>query len=183
MAVLAHDTSDCMCSLLQADQKRKKADVSGMYVKCVNLRWLLVDEGSSASCENLGTTESNCRTHIREAPETYKIRPKSRKVSSEVRAWGGLNLLVFVDFWQLPPVRQTAIFHNPYEQTDARVKRIMNMFWNKDEDSMNKMVELTMAKRQDSSQWYFHFIQECRAGAQSEEMYNFVHGQRCSRHA
>ena len=49
------------------------------------------------------------------------------------------------------------------------------MFWNKDADSMNSMVELTEAKRcQDK--WLLAFIQECRNGSQSWEMYNFIHG-------
>ena len=147
-----------------------------MYTKCECLRWILIDEGSSASCENLAFTESNVRTHTREAPETYKIRPKDKNNPAEVRSWGGKNLLMFIDLWQLPPVRQTAVFFNPFKKYDHRVERILNMFWIKEVDSMNKMIELTVAKRQHATDWFFKFITECRNGVQTEEMYNFIHG-------
>ena len=75
----------------KAARRREKPDVSTMYSRCESLRWLLIDEGSSASCENLGLTESNLRQAIREAPETYKVRPKHKKQPAEVRSWGGLT--------------------------------------------------------------------------------------------
>ena len=84
--------------------------------------------------------------------------------------------MVFVDFWQLGPVRQTPLFANPCTQADHRVSRIQQMFWTKELDGMSHMVELTVAKRQDAQAWFFKFIQECRNGNQTEEMYNFIHG-------
>ena len=122
--------------------------------------------------------ESNVRANVRDAADTYKMRPKCKGSPAEPRAWGGINILFFVDFWQLPPVRQTAIFHNPFEvaKPDHRVNRIMRMFWSRDTDAMNMMVKLTQAKRQKEGDWFYKFIQECRHGVQSEEMYNFIHG-------
>ena len=147
-----------------------------MFTKCESLRWILVDEGSSASCENLGIMESNVRTNMREAADTYKMRPKTKGSPTEPRAWGGVNLLLFTDMWQLPPVRQIALFDKPFTQTDHRVQRIMGMVWSKDIDGINKFIELTQAKRQKEGDWFFQFIQQCRNGVQSEEMYNFIHG-------
>ena len=69
-----------------------------------------MDEGSSASCENLGVMESNVRTNIREAADTYKMRPKAKRCPAEPRARRGVNLFLFTDMWQLPPVRQIASF-------------------------------------------------------------------------
>ena len=84
--------------------------------------------------------------------------------------------MVFTDWWQLPPVLQTAIFANPFDQTDARVQYIHKMFWNNNgKNSMNKMIELTEAKRC-KDKWLLRFIQECRHGKQQWEMYNFIHG-------
>ena len=122
--------------------------------------------------------ESNVRANVRDAADTYKMRPKCKVSPAEPRAWGGINILFFVDFWQLPPVRQTAIFHNPFEvaKPDHRVNRIMRMFWSRDTDAMNMIVELTQAKRQKEGDWFYKFIRECRHGVQSEEMYNFIHG-------
>ena len=45
-------------SVDKAGMKRKKPDVSTMFVKCQNLRWILIDEGSSAGCENLGIMDT-----------------------------------------------------------------------------------------------------------------------------
>jgi hypothetical protein len=147
-----------------------------MYTKCQDLQFILIDEGSSASCENLGTLESNTRNATREAPETYKIRPPEKRGGlPEVRPWGGKNILFFVDWWQLPPVMQTAIFFNPFSQGQHHVSRIMDMFWNRDVDSMNAMIELTEAKRC-RDPWLLAFVQECRSGKQSWEMYNLIHG-------
>ena len=62
----------------QASAKKKnswdKPDVSTMFMKCENMRVSIVDEGSSASCESLSTTELNIRTATRDAAETYKVR-------------------------------------------------------------------------------------------------------------
>ena len=45
-------------SVDKAGVKRKAPDVSTMFVKCQNLRWILIDEGSSAGCENLGIMDT-----------------------------------------------------------------------------------------------------------------------------
>ena len=70
---------------------------------------------------------------------------------------------------------QTAIFFNPFSQGQHHVSRIMDMFWNRDVDSMNAMIELTEAKRC-RDPWLLAFVQECRSGKQSWEMYNLIHG-------
>ena len=46
----------------------------------------------------------------------------------------------------------------------------------KDEDSFNRLEELTVAKRQKASDWFFHFMKQCRNGGQCDEMYNLAHG-------
>ena len=162
--------------IIQADLKRNKRDVSTMYTKCESLQFILIDEGSSASCEVLARLESNVRQATREAPETYKIRPASQGGKPEERSYGGKNLLFFVDWWQLEPVLQTEIFRNPFAQYSQAVQRVMDFFWNRGEiDSMNDMIELTEAKRC-RDPWLLAFIQECRNGNQSWEMYHSIHG-------
>ena len=151
-------------------QQREQPGVNSMYSKCENLRWILIDEGSSASCENLSWTETGVRNATRHAAETYKVRPKKGGCTTEERPWGGLNILFFTDWWQLGPVRQTAISSNPFLCNSGPNQRIHNMFWHRDVDSMNKLVELTEAKRQ-KDLWFLAFIQQCRNGTQSWEMY------------
>ena len=69
----------------------------------------MIDESSSASCENLGVVEMNVRAAVRDAKDTYKYRPvkkgpKEKSEVNDIRSWGGMNLLMFTDWWQLPPV-------------------------------------------------------------------------------
>ena len=161
--------------LCETKQNWDKPDVNTMYMKCENMRVLIVDEGSSASCENLATAELNVRTAIRAAAETYKVRYGGRGKPNEARICGGLNVLFFVDWWQLPPVKQTAITANPFESQAGNVRTIMNMFWTKGVDAINRSIELTEAKRcQDP--WLLAYIQQCRDGRQTWDMYNFIHG-------
>ena len=85
------------------------------------------------------------------------------------------NVLFVAAWWQLPPVKQTATSANPFEAHAANVRTIMNMFWTKDADAINQCIELTEAKRcQD--EWLLAYIQECRDGRQTWDMYNFIHG-------
>ena len=90
-------------------------DVIAMFIKCENMRVLIVDEGSFCSCESLSTTELNVRTATHDAAETYKVRHGKRRDAKEVRTPGGLNVRFFVDRWQFPPVRQIATNANPFE--------------------------------------------------------------------
>ena len=83
----------------QGNTRKKQAwdkpDVNTMYMKCENMRVLIIDEGSSASCENLSTAELNVRTGTRAVAETYKVRTGKRRAAKEVRVFGGLNVLFF----------------------------------------------------------------------------------------
>ena len=84
-----------------------KPDANPMYERTRMLRWILVDEGSTASAEVMAATNSTLSTSIR-AKNTYLRRPNGTK-----RPMGGMNFLFFVDWWQLPPVNATALSSNP----------------------------------------------------------------------
>jgi hypothetical protein len=69
---------------------------------------------------------------------------KRRKVCKEKRPFGGLNVIMTGDFWQLPPVKQTAVFCSPFSGNhSSQAQRILNMFWRREADSINCVVELT----------------------------------------
>ena len=123
----------------------------------------------------LSISELSIRTAARDAPETYKVRQGKKKAANEARNFGGLNVLFFVGRWQLPPVKQTAISENPFVAHLANVLKIMNMFWTNDIDAINHRIELTEAKRCEEI-LLLAYIQECRDGRQTWDMYNFIHG-------
>ena len=72
-------------------------DVSTMFVKCENMRVLIVDEGSFASCESLSTTELDIRIVTRDVVDTCKVRRGEKKSANEIRIFGGLDTFFFVD--------------------------------------------------------------------------------------
>ena len=90
--------------------------------------------------------------------------------------FGGLNLLLLGDLWQIPPVRSLSIADNPFLQRSANISRILEMFWTKDlPHSLTHRFVLDESHRC-VDKWWQHFLAEARAGALSERMYNFVHG-------
>ncbi len=63
-----------------------------LFVNCQNLRWVPVDETSSASAEILGILDANLRSAIRKEG-TYAMRRRGK--ATERRPFGGLNMLFF----------------------------------------------------------------------------------------
>ena len=94
------------------------------------------------------------------------------------RPFGGVNLLFFVDWWQLPPVKSTDLKSNPYPEkaASAMVQKSMSMFWSNDIDAMTGMTELTHSYRQRLDPWFAEFLRQCRHGDLSWSMYCFFHG-------
>ena len=71
-------------------------------------------------------------------------------------------MLLTGDLWQLPPVKDCAIFSNPQQKTageayDTGEQRIMSMFWDmhdpKKPDTITKIFEVTVNQRNDSELW------------------------------
>ena len=45
------------------------------------------------------------------------------------RPFGGINIVFAGDFWQLPPVKATALFANPFRRHTHQEQRIFQIFW------------------------------------------------------
>ena len=72
----------------------------------------------------------------------YKRRAQDR---SE-RPFGGINVMLFGDWWQLRPVCGTAIFSNPL-LVSRMAQSCLNMFWGDDADRVRRVWELTQPMR------------------------------------
>ena len=133
-----------------------------------------MDEGSTTSAEVFGIIESNVTRSTR-ATGTWKLRAAS---TGEERPFGGCNLLFFVDWWQLPPVKSTDLKSTPYPEKAASpmVQKAMTFFWNRSVDSFTGMTELTHSYRQALDPWFSEFLRQCRHGQLSWTMYCFFHG-------
>ena len=97
-----------MQKMSQSGKKRSKSTgATDMYTKCQVLRMLLIDEISTAALQVLGVMESNMR-------RGRSGLAWSTDASGEPRDWGGVNLGIFGDWLQLPPVAAKSIFRNPF---------------------------------------------------------------------
>ena len=148
-------------------------DVDILFTRNRHLKWVLVDEVGMISDLLLGAFEMSL-TDASDREPRYKMR---RKV--ERRLFGGYNVLTFGDFSQLSPLPPGGpIFVPPTASTGSKQERARSMkdvFWEDNEAALNYFIELVETKRYDD-RWYATVLDECRAGALSEENYAFLHG-------
>ena len=144
-------------------------DVDDLYERCLGVRWLLIDESSTLSPMLLGLLDSYlrraCKRHV------YARRP-----DKSWRPFGGLNVLLCGDLWQLPPVKSVSIFSNPFKKDlQFTEQRTLQMLWKRGEDSIGKLFELTEPMRTKDS-WLQQQLTQDPHGQESWEVYCFVHG-------
>ena len=101
-------------------RRRTEDALPNMTVKCSSLRVLIIDEIEAAGIELLADLEERIQRH---APKTYKYASHS----TLPRVWGGINVLLGGDWWQLPPVGQVSIMSNPFQQQVMESARMMHV--------------------------------------------------------
>ena len=149
--------------------KSGKRDTSLLFHRCMNLRWLLIDEISMVSAELLAELEYLVRQAVR-SQNTYKIRR-----DKSVRPFGGANTLLLGDWWQLQPVLSTALFDHPQKAKSAVAHTGQLLLWGQNRDSAQGVWELLEQVRC-PDEWYQVFCTQCRNGNLAYENYFFIHG-------
>ena len=92
-------------------QNEDKADMSHYHIRFQALRFLFIDEFSTAAIEIFGAINDKTTTHIREN-NTWSLRKEGKNISN--RPFGGLNVVVSGDAWQFGPIGSVgAVFDNP----------------------------------------------------------------------
>ena len=71
------------------------------------MRWIITDEISTVSAELLGLLDS----YLRRACARHPYARRGR----QHRPFGGINMVLAGDLWQLPPVLDTPFFANLQE--------------------------------------------------------------------
>ncbi len=117
---------------MNALDARSKASIKGVddgidarFLDCQSMRWILIDEVSTISPMLVGLLDAflrrACGRHFH-----ARVQRGRRQVP-----FGGLNLLFCGDFWQLPPVKASAIFSGPWKPKgySAEEQKIFKMFW------------------------------------------------------
>ena len=87
--------------------KKSDGSVDALFEKCLSMRWLVIGEVSTFSTMLLHLLDGNLRRACRR--HAY-----ARRQDGSWRPFGGLNVVFCGDFWQLPPVRATSLFSNPF---------------------------------------------------------------------
>ena len=119
--------------------------------------------------ELLGALEHMVSSVVRQ-PGTYKRRPDGSK-----RVFGGMNLVLCGDFWQLHPVSGTCLCSSPVDIPAGRARNALSLFWDEGPDTVRSYWPLTEVMRCRDA-WYKEFLQQCRDGNLSSDMYCFFHG-------
>ena len=151
-----------------ATQKEEKNDISSKFVRHQSLRFMFIDEVSTASLDVFADIHHFTSTHIRERG-TWSLRSRNIK-----RPFGGLNVVTSGDTWQFGPIGSSgAVFDNPLMLKKlSSVERIASMFWTRETDSFNKFLELTIEHRC-KDPWLSYVLRGVRHGCLDEESFCF----------
>ena len=102
-------------------------------------------------------------------PGTYKVRS-----DKSIRPFGGINTLLFGDWWQLRPVRATSLFDHPSKVNSDLVHEGLLLLWGQNRDSVQRVWELKQPMRCPDP-WFTSFLTECRNGCIGLGNYFFIH--------
>ena len=148
--------------------KSADGDIDELFLKVAGLRWVFMDEVSTAAPGLFGTLDAYLSRACMRHP--YAARGRSR------RPLGGLNFIFAGDLWQLPPVRAAAIFSNPFKKTYSfEEQKGLKMFWSKGFDSVAHTFLLTRSMRTKDI-WLNEVLHAQRYGSEPWEIYCFMHG-------
>ena len=130
-------------------------------MRCQCLRFIIIDEISMVSAELLAQLDLILRKVVR-ARSGYRRRCSD----GSIRAFGGINVITFGDWWQLRPVRNTAIFSNRMLRPSGMAAAGLDLFWGTGPDAIRCLKELTRPMRCEDV-WYNSVLAMCRQGALS----------------
>ena len=120
------------------------------------------------SAELLGALEYVVTASVR-AQGTYKKRP-----DGSTRAFGGVNLVMCADLWQLHPVSGTFLASDFTVVPAGRAQKALSLFGEDGHDRIRSFWQFTELMRCDDS-WYNDFLAECRSGSLLFEQYCYFH--------
>ena len=152
----------------QASLNLTHTDIDLLFTRNQHLRWIMIDEGPMIPDDLLGAFEH----HLADAAVDSRYKTRYDK---SVRPFGGYNVLILGDFYQIPPMPASASLSIPSKRKTQHANKAWSMFWSTDADSLNYFTELTIQKRI-GDPWYASVMGECRYGQLSYESYHFLFG-------
>ena len=147
--------------------------------QAVQWRWLLIDEISMVSAEMLARLEARCRQLVLDVSATKYGKQNTNCVAP----FGGLNVILSGDLWQLPPPRGTFLGQIPWHLvTGVSSKKLplslqgQQLVWaSSAQGGLQGVTELVRCERTQDV-WLQDLQAELRVGHLSEDNHAFLHG-------
>ena len=140
-----------------------------LSAKALRWRWLIIDEISMVSAELLARLELRCRELVRDLAQS-----KYAQEAACARPFGGLNVLVAGDMWQLPPPRGTFLGDVPWDWlTQGKTKKVAHtirgqeLIWGESPEGIHGVTELVECERTQDV-WLQSLQNEVRNGTLSD---------------
>ena len=93
-----------------------------------------------------------------------------------IALFGGMNVLVYGDNYQLRPVRVTALFDRPSSGGSLLASEGLRLMWPRDRNSVQRVWELTEPMRCSDAWYQGSFLAEARYGRLCSDNYFFING-------
>jgi len=139
-------------------------------VKCQSLRWVIIDEISMVSALLLGRLEK-LMTKVARRRCIYRCRPDRSR-----RPFGGVNMLLCGDFFQLKPVRGLSLYDNWANASTEVEYDGMKLLWGiPKKEAVHRCWNLNESLRC-SDPWYNEFLHRCRNGNLTCRFHQLIHG-------
>ena len=133
------------------------------------------------SAELFAQLERRCREIMRDISAA-----KYGASDGMVRPFGGLNIILAGDLYQLPPPRGTFVGDVPWQLVTGKLARKtpvaaqgQELIWGGKDDAIQGVTELTKCER-NADQWLASLQNELREGKLSPDSHAFLHGQATS---
>ena len=149
----------------ESDGAAAARDPQKLSTKCQSLRWIIIDEISMVSAQLLGQLEVAVARVVR------RKNPHRLDTSGHPRPFGGINVLLSGDMWQLKPVTGLALFASPSDARSQTAYLGCMLIWK----SIRRCWELTGSKRCNDA-WYNDVLRQCRNGDLTEDTYWYLLG-------
>ena len=131
-----------------------------LFEQTQSMRWLLIDEIEAVAAVVFGLLHSNLCKAMSRSP--YAQRP-----DGSMRPFGGLNLILSGDWWQLPPVKKIGFYSNPFSSGMEYIEQLaMSFFWRKSIDGVQGSHELVRPNRT-CDPWLQEVLAQDRQGRES----------------
>ena len=163
-----------------SDDKISGSKFLDLSAKAVQWRWLIIDEISMVSAELLARLDLRCRELVRDLAQS-----KYARGSAHARPFGGLNVILSGDLWQLPPPRGTFLGEVPWEMlTSGKSRKVAHtvhgqeLVWGSvgEKSVVQGLTELVQCERT-RDVWLQHVQKEIRDGRLAADSRAFLHGQ------